>query len=94
MRQVSANMLIALSAVALLAGASGCKRTAGNGGISTGQVSSGVMSNSASPRGTPGDSDAANRANGEAGAAASAAPAASDAAPVRSTPASTASATQ
>jgi hypothetical protein len=87
-------MLIALSAVALMAGASSCKRAAQNDGISIGQASSGVMSNSASPRGTPGDSNAAKRANGEAGAAASATPATSDAAAVHSTPASTASATQ
>ncbi|MGF6470917.1 hypothetical protein [Paraburkholderia youngii] len=94
MRQVATNMLIALSAIALMAGASGCKRSAENGRISTGQMSSGVMSNSASPRGTPGDSDAAKRANSEAGAAASASPAASHAAAVHSTPASGASATQ
>lgn len=94
MRQVTRNMLIALSTVALMAGVSGCKRAAENGGTSMGQASSGVMSNSASPSGTPGNSDAANRASSEAGAAASATPAASDAAAVHSTPASGASATQ
>ncbi|MCC8397533.1 hypothetical protein LJ656_33835 [Paraburkholderia sp. MMS20-SJTR3] len=93
MRQRVAT-LIALGALVSIAGVSGCKRADDNGQQPLSQGSSGVMSNSASARGTPGDSDAANRANAQASAAASATPAVSGAAAVHSTPASGASATQ
>jgi hypothetical protein len=94
MLQVTRNMLIALSAVVLTVGVSACKRSNDNGNEPMSAGSSGVMSNSASARGTPGDSDAANRATSAAGPDASATPAASGVAPVVTTPASGASATQ
>lgn len=91
MNRTLSNTFVALSMVATALGAAGCKRADNNGNEPLNQASSGVMSNSAGPSGTPGSSDAANRAASDAGPAASADNAASAAAPVMATPASAAS---
>jgi hypothetical protein len=93
MNRLTRITLITLFSGALIAAAGGCRRTDNGNPGALDAGSSGVMSNSAGPSGTPGESDAAKRADSSAGAAASETTAASSVAPVVSTPSSSASAT-
>ncbi|MFM0339828.1 hypothetical protein PQR27_25450 [Paraburkholderia fungorum] len=79
-----------LSMVALTTATYGCKRVDNGNKDTMSAGSSGVMSNTAGVNGTPGDSDAAKRAEAAAGTAASSTSPASSGAGVVSTPASTA----
>jgi hypothetical protein len=91
MKRAMTNQFIYVSIAALVAVASGCKRTDNGNPGAMDSASSGVLSNSAGPSGTAGTSNAAKRADSAAGSAASWTDAPVREAPVVSTPASAAS---